>query len=307
MSASRQKPLIIVIGPTATGKTEVALALARRFGGEIIGADAYQIYRGMDIGTAKPTAEELGDVTHHMLDILDPDEHFDAHEFVERADPIIATLQRRDELAIVAGGTGLYLRTLIRGLADMPGADADLRASLADRAQHEGSASLHAELARVDAEYAARIQVNDLVRIIRALEVHELSGRTMTELHQEHQQRPDRHPSLWIGLDPGRDTLRDRIEARAQRMFEAGFVDEVRRLLDAGYGPKLPPMKALGYRAVCDHLAGGIDEAEARRLTARDTMRYAKRQRNWFRHEPQTHWFERPTAEIEHLVEQTIL
>lgn len=307
MSLGRRQPLIVVIGPTATGKTEVALSLARRFDGEIIGADAYQVYRGMNIGTAKPTAEELGDITHHMLDILEPDEHFDAHEFVERADTAIAAARSRGKLSIIAGGTGLYVRTLIRGLADMPAADAALRAELAGRARTEGTQRLHEELAGVDPEYAARIEVNDLVRIIRALEVYELAGRTITELHAEHQRKPDRYPSFWLGLDPGRDRLRERIEARAHRMFELGFADEVRRLLDAGYGPELPPMKALGYRAVCQYLTGEIDEPEARRLTARDTMRYAKRQRNWFRHEPQTRWFSGPADDIEPRVEELLV
>ena len=295
--------LIVVVGPTATGKTTLALRLARQLDGEVIGADAYQIYRGMDIGTAKPTAEELGNVRHHLLDVVDPDERFNAHRYVELAEGALADVRSRGKMAIVAGGTGLYVRAFVRGLAEMPGADADLRAALTERAATEGIETLHAELAAVDPDYAARISTADPVRIIRALEVFRLSGRTITEVHREHQRQPDRHRALWIGLDPGRDRLREVILARTDKMFDEGFADEVRRLLAAGYGPDLPPLRALGYGAVCQMLEGTIDEAEARRITARDTARYAKRQRNWFRSEPAIHWFESPDADVEELVE----
>lgn len=291
---ARPQPLIVVVGPTASGKTALALRLARRLGGEVVGADAYQIYRGMDVGTAKPTAAALAGVRHHLLDVADPDEHFDAHRYLILAREALAGVAARGATAIVAGGTGLYARALVRGLADMPGADAALRASLEARAAAEGRAALHGELARVDPAYAARISPNDLVRIVRALEVHALTGRTITAVHEEHARQPDAHPALWLGLDPGQDRLRARIEARTAQMFEAGFEAEVRRLLAAGYGPALPPLRALGYGAVCRLVEGEIDEPEARRLTCRDTGHYARRQRNWFRHEPDVHWLATP-------------
>lgn len=299
----QQTELIIVVGPTATGKTDLALRLARAFDGEVMGADAYQIYHGMNIGTAKPTTEEIGDIRHHLLDVVDPDEHFDAHEYLSLADRAIREVTSRGRRVIIAGGTGLYTRALVRGLADMPGADASLRADLEARAAQNGSAALHEELARVDPDYAAKISSNDVLRIVRALEVYKLSGRPITEIHAEHQRLPDRHRALWLGLDPGRDTLRDHIEKRTERMFEAGFIDEVQRLLAKGYTSNLPPLRALGYRAVCEFIAGAIDEPEAHRLTTRDTTRYAKRQRNWFRQERAVQWFDGPDADVEGLVE----
>ena len=284
--------VVVVVGPTATGKTELALAVARRFDGEVIGADAYQVYRFMDVGTAKPTSEERGEVPYHLVDVVAPDEPFDAHRFVELADEALEAVWRRGKIAVVAGGTGLYVRSLIRGLADMPGRDEALRAALEAEALAGGSEGLHDRLAAVDPAYAARIGRRDMVRIVRALEVFEGTGRTMTEVHEEHSRRPDRYTSIWLGLDPGRDALIARIKERTTAIFEAGFVREVRRLLDMGFGPELPSMRALGYLPVCRHLAGEIDEAEARRLTARDTVRYARRQRTWFRSEPGVHWSE---------------
>ncbi len=285
-------PILLVVGPTATGKTSLGLELARRFDGELIGADAYQIYRGMDVGTATPTAEELGGVAHHLINVADPDEHFDAHRYLELADAAVAVVASRARTPIVVGGTGLYVRSLVRGLAPMPGADPELRAELTARAEAEGPEALHRQLAAVDPAYAEAVGERDLVRVVRALEVHAIAGRPISELHAEHQGQPDRYPSLWLGLDPRREALRPRIEGRTEAMFAAGFVDEVRRLLDAGYGPELPPLRALGYRAVCRHLAGEISLDEAKRLTNRDTARYSRRQRSWFRSEREVHWIE---------------
>ncbi len=282
--------VLAVVGPTATGKTALALDLARRLGGEVVGADAYQVYRRMDIGTAKPTAAELGGQPYHLLDVADPDEGFDAHRYVELADRAIADVVGRGRVPIVAGGTGLYVRALVRGLADMPGRDPGLRAELEDEARRKGPEALHRRLALVDPGYAGRVGPRDVVRIVRGLEVHAGSGRTITEVHEAHARAPDRLAALWLGLDPGREALRERVERRTAALFEAGFVDEVRGLRARGYGPELPSMKALGYRAVHRLIDGEIDEAEARRLTTRDTMRYARRQRTWFRAEPAVGW-----------------
>jgi tRNA dimethylallyltransferase len=304
--APRRPPLILIVGPTATGKTSLGLELARTYRGELIGADAYQIYRGMDIGTATPTAEELGGVAHHLIDVADPDEHFDAHRYVELADAAITEVAARGRAAIVVGGAGLYLRSLIRGLAAMPGADAELRARLYAQAEAEGSEALHRQLAEIDPAYAAVINERDLVRIIRALEVYQISGRPISELHAEHRRAPDRYRALWLGLDPGLEALRPRIERRTEAMFAGGFIDEVRRLLDAGYGPELAPLRALGYPAVCRHLAGEIPLDETKRLTNRDTARYSRRQRNWFRTEHDVRWIKGLDAEIERAVGEFI-
>jgi tRNA dimethylallyltransferase len=283
-------PLVVVVGPTATGKTALALEIARRWDAEVVGADAYQVYRAMDIGTAKPTADELGDIRHHLLDVVDVDEHFDAHRYCQLVHEAIAEIHHRGKRVVVAGGTGLYVRALVRGLAAMPGADEELRAEFMEVARVQGPQALFEQLEAVDPDYAQRVGPTDEVRIVRALEVYRLTGRTITAVHAEHQQQPPRYPSLWLGLDPGRETLRSRIEVRANQMFNSGFIDEVRRLLEAGYSPDLPALKALGYPSVVQMLAGEIDEEEARRLTIRDTARFAKRQRNWFRSEPDVLW-----------------
>jgi tRNA dimethylallyltransferase len=285
-------PLVVVVGPTAAGKTSLAIELAHRVDGELVGADAYQVYRGMDIGTSKPTAAELDGIAHHLVDVADPDEHFDAHRYMELADAAVAGVAGRARAAIVVGGTGLYARALVRGLAAMPGADPELRRALSARAELEGVEALHRELAASDPAYAAMIGSRDLVRITRALEVLELTGLPISELHDRHRRRPDRYDSLWLGLDPGPAALRVRIERRTAAMFEAGFVAEVRRLLDRGYSPELPPMRALGYRAACRHVAGEISLDDAAQETVRDTARYARRQRNWFRSEARIHWVE---------------
>ncbi len=300
MSTEAEPSLIVVVGPTATGKTSLGLEIARRIDGEIVGADAYQIYRGMDIGTAKPTPEELVGVVHHLIDVADPDEHFDAHRYVELADEAIAAVSSRGKDAIIVGGTGLYIRALVRGLADMPGASPKLRAELAERSAAEGPEALHRELSRVDPVYADMIGERDLVRITRALEVYLISGRPISEIHAEHRNQPDRYRSIWFGLDPGREALRDRISLRTEAMFEAGFVEEVKNLAAAGYGPELAPMRALGYRAVHQHIADEVTLEEARRLTVRDTARYSRRQRNWFRSEErEIHWIDGFDGDVE--------
>lgn len=290
--------VVVVVGPTATGKTGLALELARRLGGEVVGADAFQVYRSMDVGTAKPTATERGGLPYHLVDVAEPDEGFDAHRYLELAGRAVDEVAGRGAVPIVAGGTGLYVRALVRGLADMPGRDPAFRGELEAEARRRGPEALHRRLAEVDPSYAARVGEADMVRIVRALEVHAISGRTITEVHAEHASRPDRLEALWLGLDPGKEALRARVEGRTAAMFEAGFVEEVRGLRARGYGPELPSMKALGYPAVHRHLAGEIDEAEARRLTTRDSLRYARRQRTWFRSEPAVVWVDPEPAAL---------
>ncbi len=283
--------LIVIAGPTGAGKTGLAVRLARAHGGEIISADSMQVYRHMDIGTAKPTLAERRRIRHHLIDVVDPDEPFSAARFVRHARIIIRDLHLSKKPVFVVGGTGLYIRALLGGLFDGPDANEDLRAFYrAEQARH-GKAYLHEKLKRVDAKAAARIQPNDTVRIIRALEVLEASGQSITEKQAAHRFEDRPYEAMRIGLAPGRDELYAGIDRRADRMIEEGLVEEVQDLLDRGYGEALKPMQSLGYRHMVRHLGGDFDLSEALRLLKRDTRRYAKRQMTWFGTDRDMTWF----------------
>ncbi len=288
-------PLVVVVGPTAAGKSGLAVRLAAELGGEVVSADSQQVYRGFDLGTAKPTREEQRGIPHHLLDVCAPDEAFSAARFVELAERCLEGIASRGRRAVVAGGTGLYVRALLRGLFDAPPADPALRAAHGRRwaADPEG---LYAELAATDAEAAARIHPRDFVRISRALEVREQTGLTISELQRRHAFAEARHPALTIGLAPPRAELRRRIEARVDAMLAAGWLDEVRALCAAGHAESRP-MGALGYRHLRAHLADpeALPLEETARQIKRDTWRFAKRQLNWFSSEPDVRWF--PSAE----------
>lgn len=290
MDGSPPPPLVIILGPTGVGKTALALRLAGRWGGEIVGADSLQVYRGMDIGTAKPTPAEQRLVPHHLIDVVDPDEPFDASRYCEMARRAIAGLNEKGKPVFVVGGSGLYIRALLGGLIDGPGADEPLRRSLKEEQRRLGVDALYARLRLRDPQAAERIDRRDAVRIIRALEVLELTGRSIVEHQRDHgfQQRPYR--ALKIGLTVERAELLARIDARAERMVADGFVAEVRRLLERGYHRDLKPMQSLGYRHMAAHLAGEGDLAAAIRLIKRDTRRYAKRQLTWFCRDPEIRW-----------------
>jgi tRNA dimethylallyltransferase len=290
--AAPTPPLIVVVGPTAAGKSDLALELAQALGGEVVSADSVQVYRGFDIGTGKLLPHQRRGVPHHLLDVLDPGEPFSAARFVELADEAIAGIRGRGRQVVLAGGTGLYVRALLRGLFSAPPADPGIRQEHRRLARQNGSASLHARLAGVDPEAAARIDPADLVRISRALEVHQQTGRTISSLHAEHAHRPPRYPALLLGINPPRGRLWRRIERRVQGMAEAGWLDEVRALLAAGHGDS-HPMGSLGYRQLRAHLQGELDLQEALRQTVRDTRRFARRQIAWFSSEPGVRWFER--------------
>jgi tRNA dimethylallyltransferase len=281
---------LVLAGPTAVGKTALAVALARRLGGEIIGADSRQIYRGMDIGTAKPTPEERAAARHHLIDIVDPDQTFSAAEYARAARGCIAEITARGALPILVGGTGLYLRAALRGLFEGPPADPELRERLRELERTRGPGALHERLAEVDPETARHLSPRDIVRIERALEVYELTGRPLSVWHREHAfaERPFR--TLYLGLTRERAELYRRIEARVVRMFQRGFVAEVEGLLAAGYGPELPAMSGLGYRTVVRLLRGDLTPAQAVIEVATQTRRYAKRQLTWFRKEPIDTW-----------------
>jgi tRNA dimethylallyltransferase len=275
-------PIFAIVGPTASGKTALALELAERAGAEIVSCDSMQVYRHLDVGTAKPTAGERARIPHHLIDVVEPDEPFSAARYVELADAAIGDLLRRGKKVVLVGGTGLYLHALRWGLFDAPPRDDELRARLT--AEEEAApGSLHARLREVDPDAAERIGPRDLVRIVRALEVHELTGRPISVHHAEH--KPvERHPMRVVVLDPPQVWLAGRILTRAHQMIDAGLKIEAERAF-ARWG-RIQPLQALGYREVGLMLDGKLKEEELVRAIASATVKYARRQRTWFKKEP---------------------
>lgn len=289
--------LTVIAGPTASGKTAIALELARRRGGEIVSADSQQVYRYFDIGTAKPSAEELATVPHHLISVVEPLEPFSAAEYQRRADAVIADISSRGKPVFVVGGTGMYLRVLLHGLVEAPGADPGLRAELEALAAAEGREAVHRKLAEVDPETAAKLPPRDLVRTIRALEIHEQTGKPASGFRREHAFTGDRYPFRMYVLSPPREELYRTIDARTVAMFQRGLVDEVRELSARGYADAAP-MRSVGYvqaKAVVD---GRLSLEEARQQAARETRRYAKRQLTWFRKEAGAVFVEPPYGEL---------
>lgn len=292
-SASRRghRPALpILAGPTCTGKTRFALLLAERHDLEIISADSRQVYRGLDIGTAKPTPEEQARVRHHCIDICDPREVHSAAQFVAEAEAAIRDIRARGKRPLVVGGTGLYIRALTLGLFDAVSHDPAVRERLRRRAEAEGAPALHAELRRLDPVTAARIHPNDAVRIVRALEVFDVTGRPISALQAESRARGPRHPWRLVVLDLPTAELDARIAARTRAMFERGLVDEVRALLAAGVPADAPGLLAIGYPQALAALRGALTREEAIAATALETRRLAKRQRTWFRGEEGAVW-----------------
>lgn len=287
------KLILVILGPTASGKTELALRLAEACGGEILGCDALQIRAGLPLLTAKPSAAELARAPHHLIGILPLEQAASAAQYVRLADPVLARLAADRRPAILCGGTGLYLRALCEGLFDGPAADAELRARLKAEARTLGVAALHQRLSAIDPASAARIAPADFVRIERALEVYALSGRPLSEWLAEHQAeraRGPRYRTLRIGLDPGMNTLRERISRRTQQMIDRGLLKEV-AAVKAQTAPRDAP---LGYDLVCRHLEGELTLSDMAAALERETGQYARRQRTWFRREPDVTWYERP-------------
>jgi tRNA dimethylallyltransferase len=289
-------PLIAIVGPTASGKSALALRLARDRDGEIVSCDSQQVYRGLDIGTAKASPDEQREVPHHLIDVVDPDEVFSAAEYARRARVVLAGITSRGRLPLVAGGTGLYLRALTEGLFDGPARDDATRRRLETLAHRHGDARLHRLLGHLDPEAAARIPPRDRVRTIRALEVYRATGRSISAQHREGAEPLRGYRILTLGLDPDRSRLRQVVEGRTRAMLEKGLLDEVRGLLAKGYGPDLRPLQAIGYREAVAVVRGEMtsDEAQAAIVTA--TMRFAKRQMTWFRHQAEVTWFTDPAA-----------
>jgi len=284
--------LIVVCGPTAAGKTGVGIALARALNGEVISADSMQVYRGMDIGTAKPTPAERAAAPHHLIDVADPDEPFDAERFTRLARPLALSLAAAGKVPVIVGGTGLYIKALLGGLFRAPPTDPDVRRQLASEADALGAPALHARLQEVDAETAGRLHPNDRVRILRALEVHASTGRPLSALQREHRFRDAPFAALKVGLALERTELYERIDRRVDAMVAAGLEEEVRGLLARGYGPHLNSMQSIGYSHMADFVAGAVDQPECLRTLKRDTRRFAKRQMTWFRADPEVVWLE---------------
>lgn len=284
--------LLAVVGPTASGKTALAIRLAERLDTEIISADSMQFYKGMEIGTGAPSAEELARAKHHLVGFLDPSEDFSSGAFEVRAREIVADLDAREKVAVVVGGSGLYVSALIDGLFSGPPKDESIRRRLRNEAEVGGTPALYARLQEVDPHYANVIEPNDLRRIVRALEVYELTGRPLSALHREHRENAQAVDAVQVALDYPRDVLYARIDARVDRMLESGLLGEVQSLLDGGYGEHIERLRSIGYREMAAHLRGECTLEDAAELMKRNTRRYAKRQISWFRGDPRVHWLE---------------
>jgi tRNA dimethylallyltransferase len=286
-------PIITIVGPTASGKSDLALSIAETFNGEIVNYDSVQIFRHMNIGTAKPTMEERRRVPHHMIDIREPAEEFNAGDYQREARAVLDDLRRRNRLPVLVGGTGLYLRALTDGLFAGPKRSVDLRNRLELLAERHGREYLHRLLQRLDPVAAGRIMARDTPKIIRALEVRLETGKTLTEhLAVEPRQPLSGYDIHTIGLNPPREASVLRIDDRVRRMFEMGFVEEVRSLIERGVPTSAKPMGAIGYRHIAENAETGSTWSETIGMIQRDTRRYAKRQMTWFRKLPGTIWFD---------------
>lgn len=287
------KPLLIIVGPTAVGKTAASVEMAKALDGEIISADSMQVYRGMDIGTGKVKPEETHGVVHHLLDVADPGEPFSVAQYVELADEAIRNIVARNHLPIVVGGTGLYVRSLIEGfLFEDPGADYEFRKKMQELADKEGPDVVHSLLEQVDPEAARRIHQNDLKRTIRALEVYHTTGETISEKIARSKQMPARYPARKYALTAPRDLLYERINTRVDLMLEEGLVQEVMGLLIKGFGNYLTSTQAIGYKEIINYLSGEISYHRAVEELKQATRNYAKRQLSWFRADPEIQWFD---------------
>ena len=291
--------IICICGPTASGKTGLAVALAKKLDGEVVSCDSMQIYRGMDIGTAKPTAEEMQGVPHHLLDVADPDENFSVSRYVELADRALQDVLSRGKTAIVCGGTGLYMDSLMQGRTFAPFPATGKRQKLEQEAEKAGIEPLWLRLQAVDPAAAARLHLSDRKRIIRALEVYEETGKTISQHNEETRRLPPKYHPVWLGLtfEP-RQLLYERIDRRVERMLEQGLVEEVQRLLASGVSPTSTAMQAIGYKEIAGALRGELSLDEAAAQIQQGSRRYAKRQLTWFRRNPQVRWIMQPCADI---------
>ena len=303
----RCKPVVVMVGPTAVGKSRVAVEVAKAFETEVLTADSRQVYRGMDVGTDKPVPEERQGVPHRLIDLVNPDQAFNAGLYRRQALDQTERLYRDHRLPLVVGGTGLYVRTLLKGLCDAPPADPIMRTALRQEAKDQGHDRLYARLVAVDHVAAARLHPRDESKVVRALEVYQLSGRRMSEFQQEHGFAERPFSALIIGLNRDRDALYRRIEERIDWQLAHGLIEETKQLLAQGYERDSAAMKGLGYRQVAEHLAGEYDVAELVRRFKRDTRHFSKRQMTWFRKEPGIQWLTIEESEsVQHTAELVI-
>jgi len=289
LSVASQPLLVVLLGPTGSGKTALSLALAERFHGEIVNCDSIAMYREFEIGTAKPHPAERAQVPHHLLDFVEPNGYVTAGEYARRARHVLKEIAARGNLPLVAGGTGLYLRALLDGLFPGPERSEGLRERLREQASSKGSDYLHRVLSRLDSQAATKIHPNDVPKLIRAIEVCLASRQQMTEMWKQGRDPLHGFRILRIGLTPDRDALYERINARAARMFQSGLVEETRRLLEK-YGGAAGPLGSLGYKQAVQLLRGEIDATTALQAAQQAHRNYAKRQMTWFRREPDVVW-----------------
>ena len=290
--------LICIAGPTASGKTALAVALAKEINGEVVSCDSMQVYKHMDIGTAKPTADEMQGIPHHMLDVAEPTEDFSVSRYCEMASPIIDDIHKRGKVAIVAGGTGLYMDALIRGNSFAPYPSTGMREKLEAQADADGMESMLQLLHTIDPDTASRLHLSDRKRIIRALEVYYETGETITAHNIKTQQIPPRYTPIWIGLeDADRAELYARIDRRVDVMLENGLIDEIKHLLSLGIPEKCTAMQAIGYKEFLSALQEKCSVSEAAEQVKQSSRHYAKRQLTWFRRNDRMHWLRRAQGE----------
>lgn len=284
-------PLIVIVGPTAVGKTEVGIRVAEKIGGEIISGDSMQIYRHMDIGTAKPTPEEMGGIPHYMMDIMNPDENFSVAMFQQEVDQYIRHISAKGKLPLLVGGTGLYVRSVLDHYDFSPPGEApEIRERFLRLSEEKGNQHLVDLLKEVDPASAERIHLNDTRRLVRALEVYHSLGRPITEFQYNTEEMPPKYDFLYYGLTMERQLLYQRIEQRIDQMVAKGLVDEVKNLLQMGFSLQNTSMQAIGYKEIVDHLKGLYSLDEAIELIKRNTRRFAKRQLTWFRRDQRINW-----------------
>lgn len=281
--------VLLIVGPTAVGKTEISLRLAHSLGGEIVSADSRQVYRFMDIGTAKPTRHELEQVPHHFIDIRNPDEYYSAGEYGREARVCIKNLLAENKVPIVVGGSGFYIRALVDGLFAPKISDPEVKERWRSRIREEGTEKVFAYLSQVDPQSASRLHPNDTQRLVRALEVYEISGKPLSAF-QQGQESPAEFSPLFIGLTRERNRLYDRINRRVDEMIKAGLIDEVVSLENRGWGRQLNALRTVGYKEVFDYLQGTVSQDEMIRLIKQNSRRYAKRQMTWFHRDSRIRW-----------------
>ncbi len=304
---STQKPIVAIVGPTAIGKSRIGIEIAKILHTEILTADSCQVYRGMDIGTDKPRLPERQGVPHRLIDLVAPDQSFNVGDYRRHALQEISRLHSQGLLPLVVGGTGLYIRGLLRGLCPGPPANWSLRDALTQEATERGWSFLHEKLQQVDPDLARRLHPNDQPKVLRALEVYQTLGIPFSKVQQQHQFQETPYPFLLIGLTMERQTLYRRIETRVEWEIEKGLVPETHQLMQQGYSRNLGSMKGLGYRQISGYLAGEYSYEEAVRRLKRDTRHFAKRQMTWFRKEPAIQWITLEESDIPAQAAQRIL